>query len=73
MAASEYNMTDLMASKTIKLVGGPADGREFLVLIPAANIYYYSNGNLSEIGESSGYEKESKTGLYKYRGGSFKE
>ncbi len=72
MAGSEYNMDDLMASKTIKLIGGPADGKEFLVLIPAQNIYSYLNGNLTqgEVSGSSIYEKESKSGLYKLRGGS---
>ena len=73
MAAAEYNMTDLMASKTIKLIGGPADGKEFLVLIPAANTYYFSNGTLTGVSSGHEYEKESKTGLYKYRGGSLKE
>ena len=67
MAGSEYNMEDLQASKIIKLVNGPADGREFLVLIPAANTYYFFNGQLhsNEVNGSSVYEKQSNTYQFK--------
>lgn len=60
MAGSEYNVMDLNPSKVIQLIGGPADGKEFLVLIPAADIYYYFNGQLhtNEVKGSSVYRKQ---------------
>lgn len=60
MAGSEYNMMDLNPSKVIQLIGGPADGKEFLVLIPAADIYYYFNELLhtNEVKGSSVYRKQ---------------
>lgn len=59
-------MMDLQPSRTIQLSGGPADGQEFLVLLPTADTYYFLNGQLlsDKVSGSSVYRKQESKFVY---------